>query len=138
MNTAVIADITAPVFIRIGIKYFLIIAFRAVGERRAKELILLGTRISASLALSYGLVNRVSAAGVNVVDDTLAWLEPILSGAPLAAQAALKAINAAAGSSLVEGLKSEADAYELCLKSEDRREALRAFAEKRAPRFRGN
>ena len=110
---------------------------RLIGEARAKELILLGTRISAVRALEFGLVNRVSAPGVDVVADTLSWLEPVLKGAPLAARAALRAIDAARNCPLQEGLEVELRAYETCLSSQDRREALRAFAEKRSPRFEG-
>ena len=110
---------------------------RLIGEARAKELILLCTRLSAADALSIGLVNRVSAAGTDVVTDTLAWLRPVLDGAPLATRAALEAIEAASRCSLPEGLQVELDAYEACLKSEDRLEALSAFIDKRPPRFVG-
>ncbi len=110
---------------------------RLIGEARAKEMILLGRRLTAAEALQIGLINRVTAPGVEVVSDTLDWLAPILQGAPLAAKAALLAIDAAADTSLSEGLDVELSAYETCLTSEDRREALRAFAEKRQPRFEG-
>ena len=110
---------------------------RLIGEARAKEMILLGRRLTAAEALEFGLVNRVTASNVDVVSDVLDWLVPILQGAPLAAKAALLAIDAAADRPLGEGLEVELAAYETCLKSEDRREALRAFAEKRQPRFVG-
>lgn len=110
---------------------------RLIGEARAKEMILLGRRLSAAEALQFGLVNRVTAPGVDLVSDTLDWLAPILQGAPLAAKAALLAIDAATDMCLSEGLEVELSAYETCLTSEDRREALRAFAQKRQPRFVG-
>jgi enoyl-CoA hydratase/carnithine racemase len=110
---------------------------RIVGEARAKELILLGRRITASHALAIGLVNRVSRPGSNVLDDTLEWIRPISEGAPIAHRAALKAIDAASELSLVEGLARELELYETCLDSEDRTEALKAFAEKRKPVFKG-
>src|SRR5580698_9162883 len=47
---------------------------RVVGEARAKEMILLGRKVSAGEALAWGLVNRVSPEGVSVLDDTLSWL----------------------------------------------------------------
>lgn len=110
---------------------------RVVGEARAKELILLGRRLSASEALAWGLVNRVSPAGTSVIDDTLAWIEPIASGAPIAQEAALAAIEAASEVTLERGLEIERVHYDETLRSEDRLEALRAFAEKRKPVFRG-
>ena len=108
---------------------------RLIGAARATELILLGTRINAEQALNYGLINRITEPGVPVLPDTLRWLEPILQGAPIATRAALKALRGASGLTLNDGLELERNAYEQCLISEDRREALRAFAEKRPPRF---
>jgi len=110
---------------------------RIVGEARAKELILLGRRITAAHALAIGLVNRVSRPGVSVLDDTLDWIKPIIEGAPIAQRAALSAIDATRSLSLEEGIAREIELYDDCLKSEDRIEALSAFAEKRAPAFKG-
>jgi methylglutaconyl-CoA hydratase len=110
---------------------------RIVGEARAKELILLGRRISAAHALAVGLVNRVSRPGVSVLDDTLEWIRPIVEGAPLAERAALAAIDASAMLELDAGLDREMELYDTCLVSEDRREALSAFADKRKPTFKG-
>lgn len=110
---------------------------RLVGVPRALELVLVGRRLNAEEALAWGLVNRVAPAGSALVDDTLAWLAPVLDGAPLAMRAALEAVRAATSLPLEAGLDAERRAYELCLTSDDRREALRAFAEKRPPVFRG-
>jgi enoyl-CoA hydratase/carnithine racemase len=65
------------------------------------------------------------------------WLSPITEGAPIAQRAALSALRATRDRSLEEGLDLEHRLYEDCLASEDRREALAAFAEKRKPVFRG-
>jgi methylglutaconyl-CoA hydratase len=110
---------------------------RMVGLARAKELILLGRRLSADEALAWGLVNRVTPEGANVVDDAVDWIRPIAEGAPLAQQAALEAIDRALETPLEVGLELETLSYERTLVSEDRREALAAFAEKRKPRFEG-
>lgn len=110
---------------------------RIIGEARAKELILLGRRISAAHALAVGLVNRVSRPGVSVLDDTLEWIRPIVDGAPIAERAALAAIDASAVLDLDAGLDRERELYDACLASEDRREALAAFADKRKPTFKG-
>jgi methylglutaconyl-CoA hydratase len=110
---------------------------RLVGLSKATELVLLGTRLTAAEALALGIVNRVAAAGTNVVDDALAWLAPVLEGSPIAMRSALEALRAAGVLPLAEGLETERRAYEACLVSEDRKEALAAFAEKRKPAFRG-
>jgi methylglutaconyl-CoA hydratase len=110
---------------------------RIVGEGRAKEMILLARRVSAVEALGWGLVNRVTPAGQSVVDDAVAWIRPIAEGAPIAQAAALEAIDRGAEVPLEVGLALEKVGYDRTLTSADRREALTAFAEKRAPRFSG-
>ncbi|MEJ7733884.1 MAG: enoyl-CoA hydratase-related protein [Polyangiaceae bacterium] len=110
---------------------------RVVGEARAKEMILLGRRLKADEALAWGLVNRVTPVGTNVLDDTLAFVEPIAHGAPIAQAAALGAIEASYEVSLERGLELERVFYDETLRSEDRLEALKAFADKRKPIFHG-
>ncbi|MEY4545384.1 MAG: hypothetical protein RL685_1579 [Pseudomonadota bacterium] len=130
---------------------------RLVGAAKARELILLGTRIDAKEALRIGLVHRIADAGgaappragdgtsagdtkpdtEAVLADALRWIEPITRGAPLAQRAALRALRAADRLDLDAGLEFELGCYETCLTSEDRSEALAAFAEKRRPVFRG-
>ena len=110
---------------------------RIVGEARAKEMILLGRKLSAQEALAWGLVNRVSPAGTSVLDDAIAWLDPIANGAPIAQSAALRAIDTSYDVPLELGLELERVYYDETLRSEDRLEALRAFAEKRKPSFSG-
>lgn len=110
---------------------------RVVGEARAKEMILLGRKLSAAEALSWGLVNRVSPEGVPVLEDTLRWIEPIASGAPIAQSAALRAVEASYDVPLPHGLELERVFYDETVRSEDRLEALKAFAEKRKPAFKG-
>jgi methylglutaconyl-CoA hydratase len=110
---------------------------RLIGENRAKELILFGTRVTAERALELGLVNAIAPTSEPLLDFTLSWLAPILDGAPIAQRAALRAVRAASELSLDAGLKFEFERYEECLASEDRLEALAAFTEKRKPRFQG-
>ena len=110
---------------------------RVIGEARAKEMILLGRKLGAAEALAWGLVNRVSPEGVSVLEDTLLWIAPIAEGAPIAQAAALHAIEASYDVPLGAGLELERVFYDETLRSEDRVEALRAFAEKRRPAFRG-
>ena len=110
---------------------------RIVGEARAKEMILLARRLTADEALTWGLVNRVTPAGKNVVEDTLEWIAPIAEGAPIAQGAALEAIDRSFDVTLELGLELERVSYDRTIVSEDRREALAAFAGKRKPHFRG-
>ncbi len=110
---------------------------RIVGDARAKEMILLGRRLGAAEALAWGLVNRVTPAGTDLIEDTLAFIEPIANGAPLAQAAALEAIDRSFDVALELGMELEKVSYDKVLVSEDRREALAAFAEKRKPVFRG-
>ncbi len=110
---------------------------RIVGEARTKEMILLARRLTAAEALEWGLVNRVTPAGRSVVDDALEWIQPIADGAPIAQGAALEAIDRSFDTTLELGLELERVSYDRTIVSEDRREALAAFAEKRRPRFQG-
>jgi methylglutaconyl-CoA hydratase len=109
---------------------------RVIGRAKATELILLGRRISAAEALQIGLVHRVVPASNDFLEATLAYIEPIRNGAPIAQAAALAALRASE-LPLEQGLAAELSAYEECLHSEDRREALRAFQERRPPKFQG-
>jgi methylglutaconyl-CoA hydratase len=110
---------------------------RAVGEGRAKEMILLGRRLTAHEALAWGLIHRITPPGTTVVDDAIEWIRPIAEGAPIAQAAALEAIDRSYGVTLDVGLELEKNSYDKTLATNDRREALLAFAEKRKPRFEG-
>ena len=110
---------------------------RIVGEARAKEMILLARKLTADEALAWGLVNRVTPAGKSVVDDAVEWIAPIANGAPIAQAAALEAIDRSFDATLELGMELEKVSYDKTLVSEDRREALAAFAAKRKPEFRG-
>jgi enoyl-CoA hydratase/carnithine racemase len=109
---------------------------RLIGDARAKELILLGRRISAARALEIGLVHQVvpRSAFAAAVDSLLAELAGC---APLSVQSAKSAIERGYGKPLTEGLDIERECYEVTLFSEDRDEGLAAFAEGRPPRYQG-
>jgi enoyl-CoA hydratase/carnithine racemase len=109
---------------------------RLIGEAKARELILLGSRLTSEQAFSIGLVNHVCSEFEDLIEATLAFIRPIREGAPIAQAAALRALRAAT-LPLEPGLAVELEAYSECLASEDRREALLAFQEKRPPKFCG-
>ncbi len=110
---------------------------RVIGEARAKEMILLARPIDADTALAWGLLNRKTPEGTSVVDDAIEWIAPIAHGAPIAQGAALEAVDRSFDTTLELGLELEKVSYDEVLVSEDRREALAAFAEKRKPVFHG-
>ncbi|HEY3255142.1 MAG TPA: enoyl-CoA hydratase-related protein, partial [Polyangiaceae bacterium] len=110
---------------------------RLLGESRALDLVLTGRRIDANEALTLGLVNRIAPSAELLLESTLSWLEPVAEGAPIAQREALSAVRAAQRLPLEQGLDFERAAYERCLDSADRDEALRALSEKRKPRFQG-
>lgn len=110
---------------------------RIVGEARAKELIVFARRITADEALGLGIVNRVAKDGQSALDCALELAAPLEEAAPIAISAALEAIDGASDLDLEAGLTLEQRCYERTLVSQDRLEALAAFAEKRKPRFTG-
>ena len=110
---------------------------RIIGEARAKELIVFARRINAAEAERLGIVNRVAEEGVRALDAALEWIAPLENAAPIAIAAALEAVDGAGDRSLEDGLSLETRCYERTLVSEDRLEALAAFAEKRPPVFKG-
>ena len=110
---------------------------RMVGPALAKELIVFARRLDAEEARTLGLVHRVAPEGTSALDAALEMAGPLERAAPIAIAAALEAIDGAADLPLEEGLTLERRCYERTLASEDRLEALAAFAEKRAPEFRG-
>lgn len=109
---------------------------RAVGERRAKELILSGLPFTASEAEAWGLVNRVVEPG-DLLETTLAIARRIAGNGPIAVRQAKQAIHRGMQMSVWDGLAFEIEAYNRLVPTEDRREGVLAFNEKRTPVFRG-
>jgi methylglutaconyl-CoA hydratase len=109
---------------------------RLIGVAKAKELIFTARKLSADDALAVGLANHVTAAG-GAVDKALDLAKEIAGCAPIAVEAAKAAIDGGLSTGISEGLLLEARAYEVTLYTEDRKEALAAFGEKRKPVFHG-
>ncbi len=109
---------------------------RLVGEARAKEMILLGRRIGASDALRFGVVNEVvPRANLRAAVDAL--LAELGACAPLSVVQAKTAIEGAHALAIDAALALERSCYDVTLVSEDRNEGLAAFAEGRAPQYKG-
>jgi len=109
---------------------------RLVGKAVAKQMIFTGEPIDAQEAFRLGIVVKV-VPGSKVVDEALEMAEVIARNAPLAVIQAKRAIDVGVEIDLQSGRAFELEAYNVCLRSEDREEGLRAFAEGRAPAFKG-
>ena len=109
---------------------------RLVGKSRAKDLILTARRVGADEAERIGLVNRV-APDCALRETALEVAGSIAANGPVAVRAAKAAIDGGLEQTQRDGLEHEARCYERTLSTEDRLEALAAFAEKRKPAFRG-
>jgi enoyl-CoA hydratase len=109
---------------------------RAVGERRAKELILSARPFSADQALAWGMVNEVFEND-ELMAKTLEAARAICANGPIAVRQAKKAIHCGLNADLRTGLAFEIEAYNRTVVTEDRLEGVKAFGEKRKPRFAG-
>jgi enoyl-CoA hydratase/carnithine racemase len=109
---------------------------RAVGERRAKELILATQAFTAEQGLEWGLINRVCEPE-KLLADTLETARAIAENAPLSVRQAKKSIHQGLQMDLLTGYRFEIEAYNRLVTTEDRLEGVRAFNEKRKPRFTG-
>jgi enoyl-CoA hydratase/carnithine racemase len=109
---------------------------RLVGGARAKELVLLGERITAERAAALGVVTEVVADGA-ALDRALEMARRLAELPPLALAVAKQAVDAMADASRDAGLLVERLAYGLLSQTADAREAAVAFTEKRPPRFDG-
>jgi enoyl-CoA hydratase len=102
----------------------------------AKELIFSGRHVGAEEALASGLVNHVYPPG-ELVDAAVALGEQIATRSPRAVRVAKALVNDAVDSTYAATLERELDAFATCFDSADQREGMRAFFEKREPRFTG-
>ena len=109
---------------------------RAVGERRAKELILSGLPFSADEAERWGLVNRVLPPD-ELLPAALAIAGRIAANGPISVRQAKQAVHRGLQMSLADGLAFEIEAYNRLVPTADRREGVLAFNERRKPNFQG-
>ncbi|KAL1746574.1 ClpP/crotonase-like domain-containing protein [Schizophyllum fasciatum] len=111
----------------------------AIGKSRAMELVLTGRQITAQEASQWGLVSRVVGEGEGqVVVEAVAMAKEIASKGQVAVQAAKEVVNAAYELNLSEGLRFERRTFHGLFATNDQKEGMAAFAEKRKPNFTHN
>jgi enoyl-CoA hydratase len=109
---------------------------RRVGVARAMELVLTGEMIGADEALRIGLVNKVVPA-TELLTETKKIAEKISQKGPIAVKLARQAVRASEELPLTEGNRLERELFSLTFASDDQKEGMRAFLEKRAAKFEG-
>ena len=110
---------------------------RLIGPARAKELIFTGKMISAQEAYDMGLFNKV-VPDAELMGEVRDLAARILAAGPFGIQLAKDCINKSLTLDIDSGLEYEARAFGLCFGTDDQKEGMTAFLEKRAPTFRGH
>lgn len=109
---------------------------RVLGKQRAMELVLTGRRFGAAEARELGLVNEVAPDG-EWLEAAMALARMVAEKPPIASRLAKQAVLVAEETALSPGLENERRLYELAMATEDRVEGMKAFLEKREPKFEG-
>lgn len=109
---------------------------RALGRKRAYEMMISGDKVAAGKCLELGLCNRV-VEDEQLVESALEWAEELAAKAPLSLQYGKKSLAFAAENDLAAVISHEAALQHICVDSEDASEGVRAFLEKRQPQWRG-
>lgn len=110
---------------------------RAVGKAKAMEIILTGDYVDAEEALRINLINHVYPVD-QYLEGALRIARKIAELPPLAVRLAKESVNKAFNSTLSDGLTFERKNYYLTFSTEDQKEGIRAFLEKRKPNYKGN
>src|ERR1700736_505714 len=109
---------------------------RTLGKFRTMEMVLTGAQVSAQELADHGLVNRVVPKGEHLT-EAIKLAKIVAAQAPIAARLAKESVNAAFETSLEEGLDIERKSFFLLFATEDMREGMQAFIEKRKADFKG-
>ncbi len=109
---------------------------RTLGRKRAYEVIVTGEKLSAQKCLDWGLCNRIAPAA-SLLDNTLAWAQELAAKAPLSLRYAKEAVNFAQEQNVAATISDEARIQHICVNSDDAKEGIAAFVEKRDPIWKG-
>ena len=112
-------------------------AARLIGPALTKELIFTGEIITAQRAKEMGLVNRI-IPHEDLMDETLKIAQKICGQSSISLSHAKNVINRGLEKTLKEGCRMEVDTFVSCFNTEDQKEGMKAFIEKRKPVFKGN
>ena len=110
---------------------------RAVGKALAMEMVLNNRNLSAEEALRYGLVNRVAPVEI-YLENAIQLANEIAARAPLAIRFAKEAVNNAFETFLTDGISDERRSFYFLFSTEDQKEGMQAFVEKRSPEWKGS
>lgn len=109
---------------------------RRVGVSKAKELIFTGEMIRAEEAEKIGLANKVTESE-KLMEEAMTMAEKIAANAPIAIKYSKAAIDRGADIDIDNGIKIENELFAMCFATEDQKEGMRAFLEKREAKFTG-
>jgi len=109
---------------------------RLIGEKKAKELVFTGNRITAQEALGLGLVNKVVPQD-KLGEAVMEMANAILQNSPVIVKLAKIAVNKSLETPLSVGMGYERDLFAICFGTEDQKEGAKAFLEKRKPSYKG-
>ena len=139
MRIAAESAFVATGYVRVGLSGDYGIAWlmtRAVGSARARELMFTGERVDAARCERLGLVNRV-VPDASLQEEAFAWARALAEGPRLALAAIKENLDEAAHIDFATALDHEAIRVVACSASADHKEAVRAFVDKRKPKFVG-
>lgn len=109
---------------------------RAVGKAKSMELVLTGRMISAGEALRWGLINKVVPVEC-YLEEAKAWAREIATKPPIAVRLAKESVLKAFDTTIEGGLEFERKNFYLLFASDDQKEGMNAFSEKRKPEWKG-
>lgn len=109
---------------------------RLIGKARAKELIFTGEMIDAQKAYELGIVNRVCPAE-KLLEEALELAKKIAKNGPVAVRTSKRLVNHGLEVSLAQGEAMEEEAWANLFSTEDQKEGMKAFLEKRKPQYKG-